>query len=185
MAVVVVVKGVVVVLAKKNIAGVVLAGGQSSRMGQNKAQLDYNGKPLLEHMIGVLEHVGLNDIYVSGEFDGYRCISDQAPYEGPAYAIYDVLKVLKDYDGVLFVPIDMPLLHVNALHLLMGQEKGSYFTGFPLPAFIANYCLKERTKSVQSFLKSLEISPIFLPSEFEFCMVNANTPEEWKEVLSA
>ena len=38
----------------KKIAGVVLAGGKSSRMGKNKAMLIYNGKPLLNHMVGIL-----------------------------------------------------------------------------------------------------------------------------------
>jgi molybdopterin-guanine dinucleotide biosynthesis protein A len=42
-----------VALTDKKIAGVVLAGGQSSRMGTNKALLEYKGQPLLSHMIGL------------------------------------------------------------------------------------------------------------------------------------
>lgn len=168
----------------RKVAGVVLAGGRSSRMGRDKALLDYNGKPLLDHMIGLFKQAGIEDVYVSGDFEGYRCIPDTAPYEGPACAIADILTILRSYDGVLFVPVDMPLLHTKALHLLLKQKSGAYFTGFPLPAYIAEFCLEERVKSVKALLESLKISPIFLPSDFEFCMANTNTPDEWNEVLN-
>ena len=170
---------------KKNIAGVILAGGRSSRMGQDKALLDYHGKPLLDHMTGLLKQAGLQDIYVSGDFEGYLCIPDRAPYEGPAFAIYDVLKVLKKYDGVLFVPVDMPLLHVRALRTLLKQESGAFFEGFPLPAYITKPCPAKREKSVKDLLKSAGVSSIFLPSELEFCMANTNTPEEWNKARRA
>ena len=167
----------------KKIAGVVLAGGRSSRMGHDKALLDYNGVSLLDHMIGILAESGLTDIYVSGDFDGYRCIPDRAPHEGPAWAIYDVLQQLQGYDGVIFVPVDMPLLHANALHLLMKQKGGAYFVDYPLPTFITKASLEGRSKSVKGFLEMLKISPIILPSELAFCMANTNTPEEWQEVF--
>jgi FdhD protein len=38
----------------KGIAGVILAGGKSSRMGRNKALLPYNGKPLIESVYRVM-----------------------------------------------------------------------------------------------------------------------------------
>ena len=169
----------------KNIIGVVLAGGRSSRMGQNKALLDYHGTPLLDHMIALLKSAGLNNVYVSGEFEGYRCIPDNAPHEGPAYAIYDVLKHLASYDGVLFVPVDMPLLNVGALRFLMAQENGGYFENAPLPAFITKPCPEIRVKSVKAFLKALDIASPPLPQEFEIGMKNTNTPEEWKGVVNA
>lgn len=169
----------------RKIAGVVLAGGRSSRMGQDKALLDYNGQLLLDHMIGLLKQAGLHDIYVSGDFEGYRCIPDHAPHEGPAFAIYDVLKALEAYDGILFVPVDMPLLHTRALRILLSQESGAFFAGFPLPAYIAKPCPIKREKSVKALLKNLDVPSIFLPSEFEFCMANMNTPEEWDEARRA
>lgn len=169
----------------KKIAGVVLAGGRSSRMGQDKALLDYNGQSLLDHMIELLKQVGLDDVYVSGDFKGYRSISDSTPHEGPAYAMHDVLQHLSGVDGVLFVPVDTPLLNAQILHLLIQQEKGAYFAEHPLPAFITGRCLEWRSKSVKEFLSKMKLCPLILPSEFEKCMVNSNTPEEWQEVLRA
>jgi len=169
----------------KKIAGVVLAGGESSRMGRDKALLDYNGKPLLDHMIGLLKQAGFDDIYVSGDLDGYRCIPDSAPHEGPAYAIVGVLEHLDHYDGVLFVPVDMPLLSIDALRLLIREEKGGFFKGSPLPAFIPKLSHKKPANSVKALLENLHIYYLILPPELEQCMTNTNTPEEWKEALHA
>lgn len=170
---------------QKNIAGIVLAGGKSSRMGQDKALLDYNGKPLLDHMVKLLKQVGLKDIYVSGDFKGYRCILDNAPHKGPAYAISGVLERLDHYDGILFVPVDMPFLSIDAIRLLITEEKGGYFKGSPLPAFIPKSSHKTSMGSVKALLESLHVYPIILPLELGACMTNTNTPEEWEEVLRA
>ena len=166
----------------RKIAGVVLAGGRSSRMGQDKASLEYNGQPLLDHMIGLLQQAGLHDVYVSGDCDVYPCIADSAPHQGPAHAMYDVLKHLESYDGVLFVPVDMPLLNPQMLETLINQKRSSYFSGFVLPAFITGGCPEKRTKSVQNFLEAIESHPVPLPIEFESCIENINTPEEWNEI---
>ena len=47
------------------ISGFILAGGQSTRMGRDKALLDWHGTPLLNHMIGLLEQA-TDDVKVVG-----------------------------------------------------------------------------------------------------------------------
>ena len=174
----------------KKIAGVVLAGGKSSRMGQNKALLDYNGSPLLDHMIGLLEQARLTDIYVSGDLEGYACIPDSAPDQGPAQAIVGVLKHLDNYDGVLFVPVDMPRLTPEILSALLSQPQSTHYATHPLPFYIMQKEEKEnvtggKERSVKALLESLAVVSADLPPEFEPCMTNTNTPEEWKEACSA
>ncbi len=166
------------------IAGVVLAGGRSSRMGQNKALLDYQGKPLIEHMMKILKKTGIKEIFISGDVDGYDCLSDQAPFTGPAEAIKSVVKRLSGYAGFLFVPVDMPLLKPDMLHLLLQQKEGGYFTDRPLPAFITLPYPESEKKSVQGLLDDFGIYPIALPEHFSFSMKNANTPQDWAEVIN-
>ncbi len=170
---------------KTKIAGVVLAGGKSSRMGQSKALLEYKGAPLLDHMIGVLNKVGLPEVYVSGEFEGYRCIADSAPHEGPARAICDVLSVLKAYDAVLFIPVDMPFLTLKILENLLAQKEGAYFENYPLPVFIKQGAVSAKASSVRDLLSELHVPSIPLPLEFEGGMKNINTSQQWQKVLGA
>lgn len=169
----------------KKIAGVVLAGGKSSRMGKNKAMLIYNGKPLLNHMVGILEKSGIEKVFISGDFEGYGCINDHTPHKGPAHAMIDVLAELHDYDGVLFVPVDMPFLSCDALRLLIAQEKSCFFKGVPLPAFITKPYPIKRSESVKELLKSAKSHSVILPSTLINSMKNINTPKEWKEAISA
>lgn len=168
----------------KKIAGVVLAGGRSSRMGQDKALLDCNGQKLLDHMIALLEQTGLSDIYVSGTFEGYDCIPDSAQHQGPARAMQDVLENLSDYAGVVFVPVDMPFLNAEVLGTLLEQDQGGYFEGAPLPVFIKQPCPNTTAASVREFLSILDVPSVALPSGFKKIMINVNTPEDWQEALS-
>lgn len=46
------------------ISGIVLAGGSSSRLGQPKQLLDFEGRPLLQHAIDAMEKSGLYDVVV-------------------------------------------------------------------------------------------------------------------------
>ena len=57
-------------MVRNKIAGIVLAGGKSSRMGQNKALLSYRGQPLIEHMQRLIGQAGLQDVYISGDVPG-------------------------------------------------------------------------------------------------------------------
>lgn len=165
------------------IAGVVLAGGRSSRMGQNKALLDYQGKPLIEHMIEILQTAGIRKVFISGDVDGYDGLSDQEPFTGPAEAIKSVIKNLFGYAGFLFVPVDMPLLKPDILHLLLQQKEGGYFIDWPLPAFITPPYPESEKKSVQGLLDDYGIYPVALPEHFSFFMKNTNTPQDWAEVI--
>tara|TARA_R110001592_G_scaffold16881_1_gene71354 strand:- start:28145 stop:28660 length:516 start_codon:yes stop_codon:yes gene_type:complete len=167
-----------------NNAGVVLVGGQSSRMGANKALLEYKGKPLIEHMADILKSSGLQNIIFSGQIDGYQCTPDDTPFEGPAKAMFRIVEQNHHYDGFVFVPIDMPLLNPKMLHLLMEHKDGCYFSNWPLPCYIKSSTLKSQKDSVQDLLNENGINSIDLPDQYVAAMVNANTPDDWKKVVN-
>ncbi len=62
------------------VQGLVLAGGKSKRMGHDKTQINYHGKPQLAHAVGLLESNLLNT-YVSlaenQDIDQYQVIQDK------------------------------------------------------------------------------------------------------------
>ena len=163
--------------------GVVLAGGRSSRMGTNKAFLEYRGKPLIDHMMGLLKEADAKEVWVSGSLAGYPCIPDEEKFEGPAMAIRHVLKRLEraDVSGVLFVPVDMPVMTPDLLRELAGQRDGAYYQGWPLPAFLPFKEILPADKSIKGLLQVMRISARQVPEGRQACFVNANTPEEWIE----
>ncbi len=167
------------------IAGIVLAGGKSSRMGRNKALLPYKGQPLIDHMMALLRGAGLQDIFISGHLLDYPGIADESPAAGPVEGIRSVIKHKPGYQGYLFVPVDMPLLTPSVLRLLLAQEQGGYFINAPLPAYLVPPFTPCASASVQSFLDAQGIYPVDLPDSLAHTMKNTNTPQEWEEALSA
>ncbi len=167
------------------IAGIVLAGGKSSRMGRNKALLPYKGQPLIDHMTALLHDAGLQDVFISGDLPNYPCIYDEIPAAGPVEGIRSVLRHKPGYQGYLFVPVDMPLLTPQILRLLLAQEEGGYFINAPLPAYLVPPFMSCDSTSVQGFLDAQGIYPADLPATWESAMKNTNTPQEWDGVLSA
>ncbi|HUY14455.1 MAG TPA: nucleotidyltransferase family protein [Terriglobia bacterium] len=51
-------------MSQDDVAALILAAGESSRMGQDKALLDYRGKTFLEAIIGNLREAGIAEIVV-------------------------------------------------------------------------------------------------------------------------
>lgn len=165
------------------IAGVVLAGGRSRRMGQNKALLEFNGKPLARHMMGVLRLTGLRHIYVSGDVEGYPCIPDAQPFSGPAQAIVNVWREIPGYQGYLFVPVDMPFLTPEALKDLLKHRTGTYFQDSPLPAYFTPPFKEFTGDSVRDLMATQEAVGIPLPEQDCSCLRNLNTPDEWQQAM--
>lgn len=175
---------------RRCIAGVVLAGGRSSRMGADKALLDYNGVSLVDHMAGLLNRTGLDDVYVSGRMgetcarSGCRCLQDSAPFAGPAAAIRDVLGRLVDYEGVLFVPVDMPFLTPDILQSLLRYEEGAQYIEYPLPLYLPTGKDTGAGKSVRQLAESVKVKILPFPEDKQECFANFNTPEQWQEAIA-
>ncbi len=167
--------------------GLVLAGGRSSRMGQDKAQLPWAEEgTLLDHTIALLRASGVGLIKVSGDRSGYDCLPDAAPGAGPGVAISDVLAILPADTAVLVVPVDMPLLTPALLiRLLHTPGRAAYFNGFPLPALLPARGLDglpPRAASLRRlhFLAGSQALP--LSEDEAVAFANVNTPQEWGEL---
>ena len=109
--------------------GVVLAGGLSSRMGQDKAQLTRmknvtaatdksaikSTSSMLDFSKQLLSDAGIKDIVVSG--DNYQ-IPDLVPCSGPVGGIYSVLAHYPEHlqpKALLILPVDLPLMTAEDL----------------------------------------------------------------------
>lgn len=110
------------------ISGIVLAGGASRRMGQNKAELVLNGKTLIRHQADKLRALGITDIMLSGAgcptLPGTRVIPDEFPGKGPLAGLHACLKAARN-PACLVLSVDVPLVPVSALaHLCSVHREG-------------------------------------------------------------
>lgn len=107
----------------KDVAGVILAGGKSSRMGQDKRFLTYQGNTFLELATANLEKLNLAQSLISAN-DLPGAIKDSTPDRGPVSGILSVVNHLdcKGLTGVIFIPVDTPRLTSD--HLLTLVESG-------------------------------------------------------------
>ena len=98
-------------MSEKGWAGVVLAGGQSSRMGRDKALLPFNGKPLIARAIDILRpHV--DELLIIGDpnkYDGFGplALADDSPGLGPLGGIMTALRYAW-HDRLIILACDMP-----------------------------------------------------------------------------
>lgn len=180
-------------MSSTSTTGVLLAGGRSSRMGRDKALLDWQGRPLIEHMIAQLYAAGVNQVRVSGDRPDYHGIPDGLPEGGPVVGLHSVANTLPD-GCLLIVPVDMPRLTPELLRqLLQAPDAGAVqFTGYTLPlrlrldgysrAVLADVAGQPgRDCSLHRLLSRLATRKLPLPDHAASQLGNCNTPEDWQQ----
>lgn len=115
-------------MEKVRITGVVLAGGKSSRMGTDKALLEYKGKPLICHAAGILdsfcEKVVISSSHNRYAFTGYEIWPDEIAVSAAISGIYTCLR--RSATRYIFVlSTDMPMADTGFLRS-MADECGNY-----------------------------------------------------------
>ncbi|HYG08005.1 MAG TPA: molybdenum cofactor guanylyltransferase [Stenotrophomonas sp.] len=170
--------------------GVILAGGQSTRMGRDKAMLDWQGKPLLTHMRGLLLRAGVQRVVVSGAYPAFAGIPDLQHQRGPLGGLHGVAGHLPDGD-LLVVAVDMPLLRPALLTTLLRDraQRCSVFAGQRLPMRLrlddaTRRCLDELLAgpaarcSLQILQAALGVRTL-AAAEATTAFANCNTPADW------
>lgn len=182
------------------VAGIVLAGGLSSRMGQDKAQLLLEKQTLLTRNVSLLASLDLSSVFVSGQYEGFQCIADMHQSLGPIGGLHACVEVLSsDYDALFIIPVDMPLLTAKQCESLLAQFKlypqGVYYQHatfpmiLPLTNTLQTYLSEalvsplNRHRSLYRLLKTLKLQPINYQTEEQYCFQNSNTPADWADCL--
>jgi molybdenum cofactor guanylyltransferase len=176
--------------------GVVLAGGLSSRMGRDKAMLNWHGRPLIEHQIAVLQAAGADDVHVSGNRPAYQGIADPIAHAGPLGGVAGIAAACADGE-LLIVPVDMPRLQPALLRRLLTTATSSgstHFTGHVLPmrlrlddncrAALAELMAMddERARSLRALQERVGTSTLAVNADEETQLIDCNTEQVWREV---
>ena len=178
-----------------------LAGGKSARMGTSKAELIFEGKTFLQHMLDKAHAVGIEKCYISGyasQNSDVQTVWDIYHNRGPLSGLHASLKAM-DTPYCLVLPVDAPKLPVEILErlLLRHEESGSsrvliWEHGVRQEPLIAVY-----PTGMADFIKTLirdHAAPVFraidswgfdsfrmeMPEEQ---IININTPELYKKLL--
>lgn len=108
--------------------GIVLAGGKSSRMGVNKALIEFGGRRLIEATVDCLRALFPEVLIIANDppryaYLGVKVIPDLIPDSGSLGGIYTGLSAASHHTG-FFVACDMPFLNADLITLLVREAEG-------------------------------------------------------------
>ncbi len=185
---------------KARLVGVVLAGGLSSRMGQDKALLRLpggQGADLLARTVQLLQNFCGRAIVVGRQQEGYACIPDIAPGHGPVGGIATALEHCQGA-ACLVLSCDLPFMESPVLERLITMRNrrpsGAHVTAYQqentghIEALVAIYepeCLPFFQRCVtDKLLKISKVVPVrhqhFIPYALEDSLpfFNLNYPAD-------
>lgn len=110
---------------KMDRTGIILAGGHSSRMGENKALLKIGGRTVIERIADQLASVSAEMIIVANnqedyQFLGLPMVSDHWKGKGPLAGIHAGL-LASNTQNNLIVACDMPFISVELGKILLKE----------------------------------------------------------------
>lgn len=178
-------------------SALILAGGLSRRMGEDKSKLlTPKGISLLQHSRNLMRDAGASQILISSntEPDG---IKDNFQSAGPLAGIEAGLALVKTRYAVI-LPVDMPLLSPVIIHALLDytlqNQQACCYQNQCLPLVLikpktaqkqANALLQpEKKSSIWQFCKAINAKEIELSESLmakKVCFNNANDPQQWQE----
>jgi len=186
---------------QNNITGIILSGGRSLRMGQNKAFIQIEGLPIIERICTLFKQVFREVIIVTNETElfqnlGSKIYTDIIPNKGALGGLYTGI-YCSIFEYSFCVACDMPLINKSLVQFLIQNIRGEDVIvprtkdGLqPLHALYSKNCLNAMKETIErgkykilDFYSRVKVKIIeeedFIcldPSKASF--INVNTPEE-------
>ena len=190
------------ILRTGRICALILAGGQSRRMGQDKAALRLDGETLLSRAAsfwkrtpgidGVIVSVGAEDHFEALP-DGVFAVPDLFPGFGPMAGLHAAFS-LTDAEILYVSAVDMPFLRAEAI---LPPPKGGAIVytrgGRPEPLFGADRrtilpaldkALRNGERKMRALLEQIETEYVPLPDALEKTVSNLNTRDDLMRTLA-
>lgn len=189
--------------------GIVLAGGLSSRMGQDKASLLRNETNMLAFSKHLLTQSGLKNVVISGKPACATAqdilVKDNYKEAGPIAGIASVIEKYRP-SAVMILPVDLPLITPAAIQKLMHigelSQKACFYNEHYLPLYLpvnahtenflktafiefSNDKINSQSSQVKAkngpSMRALlkQVPHQAITIETPSSLLNTNTPEEW------
>jgi molybdopterin-guanine dinucleotide biosynthesis protein A len=165
----------------RSVLGAVLAGGQARRFGADKALAVFEGRALIDHVVGALA-AQTDAVVVVGRQYGAMTSVDDRPRAGlgPLGALAGALHHAREHGfaGVLSAPCDAPLLPGDLVRRLAG-EGAAYAEGLPVlgwwPSALADHLAawlgEDRSRAVRHWAAAVGARAVAL----DIVPANVNT----------
>lgn len=190
--------------AASRLSAVVLAGGKSSRFGQEKAEMELSGQRVLTGLIRTLRSFPFQSVAVvrsggkAGDLpDQVEILEDDQEGLGPLGGILTALKHL--VGGVLVTACDMPLVSGALIEWLLGRYDAGAEAVIPrhagrmepFPGIYARGMIPMMDEAARSgrfalyqLLEEVRVRFVEVPERFsvELEFANVNTPEDFRRI---
>lgn len=187
------------------IAGVVLAGGQSSRYGQPKMFELFDGKPMYRNSLIALQNNRLNPLIIAtndslqSKFseEKIHMIIEKQPHQGPLSALQNIMANFPDVEWFFVVASDMPFMNAEFVQTMLTfiddrydaivpkqasriQPLAALYRRTALPK--TNLLVQQNKRSMKVLLEQLQVC--YVPFEEESStFVNINTQLDWAQTV--
>ena len=195
-------EGMFNVPTRARIAAVVLAAGQSTRMGSNKLLAELGSKPLLAHTVAQIKASGVDEIVVvtghqRAEIEsalagaGVRFVHNPAFADGLASSIRTGIHAVQNFDAAFICLGDMPLIRADDMKRMVAAfdvEEGRTLIapaqgrklGNPVlwgQEHFASLLALEGDRGARGLLEARRDSIVEIAVEHDGIMLDADTPE--------
>ena len=188
-------------------SAVILAGGRSLRMGQDKAWLDLDGKPMVARQIELARALGAAEVFISGrtdtDYDALSCpiLHDRIANAGPLAGIESALTASTS-PLLLVLAVDMPQMTTAPLQTLLvcctemrgaiprfGEHVEPLAALYPKAALqMVRESLDHHRLAARYFAErcvELDLAAfIDLPQQHTACFANWNSPADIRQKLA-
>jgi molybdenum cofactor guanylyltransferase len=169
--------------------GLVLTGGKSSRMGTDKAWINYHGMPQWQYAAQMLHQAGIDRVYIScrpeqeAQFAPFPCIPDQVSEIGPMAGIAAAF-AFQPEAAWFVLACDLPALDAHAIAYLIERRdwrmEATHFeqpdqTHCPEP--LAGIWEPSIHKSIEFAINQGQFSPLKVLNSAQLKLISAPVPD--------
>lgn len=188
-----------------DVTGIIMAGGKSSRLGQDKGLLQIGDKKLVEIATGLLSEV-CNEVMISAgnpayrEF-GFRVIPDIYAGIGPMGGLYSALLASNSPANVV-LSVDIPFVNKELVGYLINRLEGyeavvpltgpgcfeplcAVYSRSVLP--VIRKCIENENYKLQHFIEMVKVNKTVISDDLPFytphLFLNINTPGDYLKAI--
>jgi len=174
---------------------VILSGGKSSRMGEDKSLLPFEQSNIIQYQYQRLKNI-FSKVYISAKTNKFDfqadIILDNSEIYSPLVALQSILTKFK---SVFIITVDNPFITAQTIHTLVNNSDNFDITIALTPNKIHNLCgvfknsilenitnnIKQHNHKIGYLIKNQLTNTILFDDEKEF--LNINTKEQYNQAL--